>query len=184
MIAGVDEVGRGPLAGPVVAAAVILDPENPVSGLKDSKKLSERRREALDAEIREKAIAFAIGRAEPEEIDQVNILRASLLAMQRAVVALQQLPTRVLVDGIHAPEIGLPVETIVKGDSKIAEISAASIIAKVLRDREMILLGEQYPQYGFASHKGYPTRAHIEAIREFGVLPVHRKSFRPVAENL
>jgi len=184
MIAGVDEVGRGPLAGPVIAAAVILDPARPIEGLKDSKKLSEKRRNELDLLIRTQALAFAIGRAEAEEIDRINILQASLLAMQRAIEALGEMPDRVLVDGIHAPLVRMPVETVIKGDSKIAEISAASIIAKVARDREMMQFNEVYPEYGFASHKGYPTRLHLEAIREHGVLPIHRKSFRPVRENL
>jgi len=184
MIAGVDEVGRGPLAGSVIAAAVILDPARPIDGLKDSKKLSEKRRDELDLVIRERAIAFAIGRAEAEEIDQINILQASLLAMKRAIEALEKTPVRVLVDGVHAPLVTMPVETIIKGDSKIPEISAASIIAKVARDREMMQFDEVYPEYGFASHKGYPTRFHLEAIREYGVLPIHRKSFRPVRENL
>lgn len=184
MIAGVDEVGRGPLAGPVIAAAVILDPAQPIDGLKDSKKLSEKRRNELDEQIRERALAFAIGRAEAEEIDQVNILQASLLAMKRAIEALESVPDRVLVDGIHAPDVNIRVETFIKGDSRIPEISAASIIAKVARDREMVQLDELYPEYGFASHKGYPTRLHIEAIRMHGVLPIHRKSFRPVAQNL
>lgn len=184
MIAGVDEVGRGPLAGPVIAAAVILDPDRPIEGLRDSKKLSEKRRDELDQVIREQALAFAIGRAEAEEIDRINILQASLLAMKRAIEALEKTPARVLVDGIHAPLVIMPVETIIKGDSKIPEISAASIIAKVARDREMMRFDEVYPEYGFASHKGYPTRLHLEAIRTYGVLPIHRKSFRPVAENL
>lgn len=184
MIAGVDEVGRGPLAGPVIAAAVILDPARPIDGLKDSKKLSEKRRNELDQVIRGQALAFAIGRAEAEEIDRINILQASLLAMKRAIEALEEMPDRVLVDGIHAPLVTMSVETIIKGDSKIAEISAASIIAKVARDREMMQFDEVYPEYGFASHKGYPTRLHLEAIRKHGVLPIHRKSFRPVRENL
>lgn len=184
MIAGVDEVGRGPLAGPVIAAAVILDPARPIEGLKDSKKLSEKRRDELDEQIRDRALAFAIGRAEPGEIDQINILQASLLAMKRAIETLESVPDKVLVDGIHAPVVEMSVETVIRGDSKIPEISAASIIAKVARDREMVQLDELYPEYGFASHKGYPTRFHIEAIRMHGVLPIHRKSFRPVAQNL
>lgn len=184
MIAGVDEAGRGPLAGPVMAAAVILDPDRPIEGLKDSKKLSPRKREQLAELIRERALAYAVCRAEVEEIDRLNILKASLLAMQRALQALDIEPGKVLVDGIHAPDTIWPVETIVKGDDKIPEIAAASILAKVMRDREMLELDSKYPQYGFARHKGYPTRLHIEALREFGVSPVHRKSFRPVAENL
>jgi ribonuclease HII len=184
LIAGVDEAGRGPLAGPVVAAAVILDPGKLIAGLKDSKKLTERRREELSELIREHALAFAIGRAEPEEIDRINILQATLLAMKRAVEALPVKPARVLVDGTHAPTVRLPVETIIRGDDKIEQIAAASIIAKVARDAEMRLLDKIYPDYGFAGHKGYPTRIHIDAIRRYGVLPIHRKSFRPVAENL
>jgi ribonuclease HII len=184
MIAGVDEAGRGPLAGPVMAAAVILDPERPIEGLKDSKKLSAKKRERIAELIQERALAYAVCCAEVEEIDRLNILRASLLAMERALASLALSPGRVLVDGTHAPESIWPVETIIKGDDKIPEIAAASILAKVMRDREMLRLDHQFPQYGFAQHKGYPTKLHIAAIREHGVLPIHRKSFRPVAENL
>lgn len=184
MIAGVDEAGRGPLAGPVVAAAVILDPNHPIDGLRDSKKLSPKRRETLAALIRKHSLSFAVGRAEVEEIDRLNILQASLLAMERALQGLQVDPHLVMVDGIHAPRTVWVVETVIKGDDKIPEIAAASILAKVTRDQEMILLDREHPEYGFARHKGYPTQAHVEAIRQYGVLPVHRKSFRPVAENL
>lgn len=184
MIAGVDEAGRGPLAGPVMAAAVILDPNRPIEGLRDSKKLTAGRREVLAELIQEHALAFAVCSADVEEIDRLNILRASLLAMERAITALEVSPTRVLVDGNQAPDTIWPVETIVKGDDKIQEIAAASILAKVMRDREMLRLDREFPLYGFARHKGYPTKLHIAAIREHGVLPIHRKSFRPVAENL
>ena len=184
MIAGVDEVGRGPLAGPVVAAVVVLDKDRPISGLKDSKKLSAKRREALSLEIKELALDYAFGRAEVDEIDEINILQASLLAMERALLGLSVSPELVMVDGIYAPRTALPVETVIDGDNIIAEISAASILAKVARDEEMILLGKQFPQYGFEKHKGYPTKAHILALREYGVLPMHRRSFRPVAECL
>lgn len=184
MIVGVDEAGRGPLAGPVMAAAVILDPNRPIEGLRDSKKLSANKREALAALIQERALAYAVCHADVEEIDRLNILRASLLAMERALASLEITPARVLVDGNHAPDTIWPVETIIKGDDKIPEIAAASILAKVMRDREMVRLDREFPQYGFARHKGYPTRLHIAAIREYGVLSIHRKSFRPVAENL
>jgi ribonuclease HII len=184
VIAGVDEAGRGPLAGPVMAAAVILDPERPIEGLRDSKKLSAKKRETLAEQILEHALAFAVCRAEVEEIDRLNILRASLLAMERALKSLTIQPGKVLVDGTHAPDSIWPVETIIKGDDKVPEIAAASILAKVMRDREMLRLDREYPEYGFARHKGYPTRLHIEALRQYGVLPIHRKSFRPVAENL
>lgn len=184
MIAGVDEAGRGPLAGPVVAAAVILNPDHPIEGLRDSKKLSAKKRESLAEQIQAHALAFAVCRAEVDEIDRLNILRASLLAMERALKSLAIQPRRVLVDGTHAPESVWPAETIIKGDDKIPEIAAASILAKVVRDREMLRLDLEYPEYGFARHKGYPTRLHIEALRRYGVLPIHRKSFRPVAENL
>ncbi|SES85008.1 ribonuclease HII [Thalassotalea agarivorans] len=183
-IAGVDEVGRGPLVGDVVTAAVILDPDNPIDGLMDSKKLSEKRRAALSEEIREKALAFAIGRATPEEIDTINILHATMLAMQRAVQSLNVEPDYVLVDGNRTPEFGIPAEPVVKGDARVAEISAASILAKVARDEEMIALDKLHPEYGFASHKGYPTKAHLEKIVEHGVLDCYRKSFKPVAQVL
>lgn len=180
LIAGVDEVGRGPLIGAVVTAAVILDPQQPIIGLADSKKLSEKKRLLLAEEIKQKALAWAFGRAEAEEIDQLNILQASLLAMQRAVEALTIQPQLVLVDGNKLPKLAIPAQAIVKGDSLVAEISAASILAKVARDQEMALLDQQYPHYGFAQHKGYPTALHLEKLSEYGVLPQHRRSFAPV----
>ena len=184
MMAGVDEVGRGPLAGPVIAAAVILDPENPIQGLMDSKKISEKKRILLAKEIREKALSWAIGRAENDEIDSINILQASLLAMKRAIESLSIMPELVLVDGIYRPVVDCKVEPIVKGDSKVAAISAASIIAKVARDNEMVALDDQYPGYGFSQHKGYPTKMHINALKELGVSLIHRKSFSPVKRLL
>ena len=180
LICGVDEAGRGPLAGPVSAAAVILDPARPIEGLADSKKLSERQRDRLAPLIRERALAWAVAYAEVEEIDRLNILHASLLAMRRAVAALSVQPQRVLVDGLHCPDTGIPSEAIVQGDSKVAAISAASILAKTARDALMLQLHAQYPYYGFAVHKGYPTAAHLAALREHGVSAVHRKSFKPV----
>jgi ribonuclease HII len=179
---GVDEAGRGPLAGPVSAAAVILDPRFPVVGLADSKKLSERQRDRLAPIIRERALAWAVAWAEVEEIDRLNILQATLLAMRRAVLALKVQPHRVWVDGLYCPEIDIPSEAIVKGDSKIAEISAASILAKTARDALMFELHKKYPCYGFAEHKGYPTVAHLAALRKHGVSVVHRMSFKPVRE--
>lgn len=184
LIAGVDEVGRGPLVGAVVTAAVILDPNNPIEGLADSKKLSEKRRIVLANTIREKALCWALGRAEPEEIDQLNILHATMLAMQRAVAALTVQPDFVLVDGNRIPSLNIPAQAIVKGDSLVAEISAASILAKVARDEEMLLLDKQYPHYGFAKHKGYPTKLHFEMLEKYGITPFHRKSFSPVAKLL
>lgn len=184
IIAGVDEVGRGPLAGPVIAAAVILDPDNPIEGLRDSKKLSEKKRVQLDVIIREKAKAFAIGRAEVDEIDDINILHASMLAMRRAVEQLDITPDHVLVDGNRAPDISYPVTPIVKGDDKEDCIAAASIIAKVLRDNEMLQMHEDYPVYGFDKHKGYPTKVHMQAIKEHGITQHHRQSFRPVREAM
>ncbi|NOX93057.1 MAG: ribonuclease HII [Gammaproteobacteria bacterium] len=183
-VAGVDEVGRGPLAGPVVTAAVILDPERPVSGLADSKVLSEKKREALFEEIQMNAKAWAIGRAEVEEIDKINILQATMLAMQRAVAGLALQPGHVLVDGNRCPELPCTAEAIIKGDGKIPAISAASIIAKVTRDREMVLLDAEYPGYGLAGHKGYPTKAHMAALQDLGVTPIHRRSFAPVRRAL
>lgn len=183
-MAGVDEVGRGPLAGPVIAAAVILDPENPIQGLMDSKKISEKKRILLAKEIREKALSWAMGRAEHDEIDLINILQASLLAMKRAIESLSIMPELVLVDGIYRPDVDCKVEPIVKGDSKVAAISAASIIAKVARDNEMVALDDQYPGYGFSQHKGYPTKMHINALKELGVSLIHRKSFSPVKRLL
>ena len=184
LIAGVDEVGRGPLAGPVVAAAVILDPAHPIAGLADSKTLSPIRREQLATEIRAKALAWALGRAEVAEIDRLNILQASLLAMQRAIAALSIVPEQALVDGNRCPPLACPCRAIVKGDATVPAISAASILAKVARDAEMGELHERYPRYGFAQHKGYPTAAHRDALRRFGPCPEHRRSFAPVAAAL
>jgi len=179
-IAGVDEVGRGPLVGSVVTAAVILDPNQPILGLMDSKKLSEKKREALSAEIQKKALAFCIAEASAAEIDHINILQATMLAMQRAVEGLKITPDLVQVDGNRCPDIALPCEAIVKGDSLVAEISAASILAKVYRDQQMVALDRAYPQYGFARHKGYPTKAHRQALLAFGAISEHRRSFKPV----
>jgi ribonuclease HII len=183
-VAGVDEVGRGPLVGAVVTAAVILDPARPIDGLADSKALSDKRRRALAAEIEEKALCFAYGRAEPEEIDRLNILHASLLAMQRAVAALAIAPQHVLVDGNRAPAFACPATAVVKGDARVAAISAASILAKVRRDAEMEALHERHPQYGFDRHKGYPTADHFAALEAHGPLPLHRRSFAPVRTAL
>lgn len=184
-IAGVDEAGRGPLVGTVVAAAVILDPNNPIAGLNDSKKLSEKKREKLFIEIQEKALAWAIAEASPTEIDELNILQASLLAMRRAVEALQVQPDQVLVDGNKIPQgLNMPCEAVVGGDALHAEISAASILAKVTRDRQMLELDQKFPQFGFAKHKGYPTKAHFEAIALHGVTTEHRRSFGPVRKAL
>jgi len=180
LIAGVDEVGRGPLAGAVVAAAVILDPKNPIDGLTDSKKLTANKRELLSNEIKSKALSWALGRAEVEEIDRVNILNASLLAMKRAVESLSRQPEHCLIDGNKCPDLRCTAEAIVKGDLKEPAISAASIIAKVARDNEMAKYDEVYPGYGFAKHKGYPTRAHMESLQMLGVTSIHRKSFAPV----
>lgn len=184
LIAGVDEVGRGPLAGPVVSAAVILGKDHGIEGLTDSKKLSPSRREVLSEQIKTQAISWALGRAEVEEIDQLNILQASLLSMQRAVEALETQPTKVLVDGNRLPKLMLPAEAIIKGDLYIEEISAASIIAKVSRDNEMQVAAETYPEYGFESHKGYPTAKHLAAIEKHGISIIHRKSFAPVKKQL
>ena len=184
LICGVDEVGRGPLAGPVVAAAVILDPRNPIDGLNDSKKLSEKRRERLYVEIHERALAFAVGRAEVEEIDAINILQASLLAMKRAVEGLSLAPGHVLVDGNRLPQLSCSAEAIIGGDGSEPCISAASIIAKVTRDREMVALDGVYPGYGFARHKGYPTKIHLQALQEQGITKIHRRSFGPVKRLL
>lgn len=183
-IAGVDEVGRGPLAGPVVAAAVVLDPEYPIDGLDDSKKLSEKKRERLYEQILERALAWALGRAEVAEIDRINILQASLLAMQRAVKQLTPPPEFVLVDGNRCPELSCPSRAIVKGDSRVKAISAASIVAKVSRDREMVALDADYPGYGLAGHKGYPSKAHLEALEQLGVTAIHRRSYAPVRRML
>ncbi|HEQ1857986.1 TPA: ribonuclease HII [Providencia alcalifaciens] len=184
LIAGVDEVGRGPLVGAVVTAAVILDPNNPIEGLADSKKLSEKKREKLFDEIKEKALCWCIGRAEPEEIDQLNILHATMLAMQRAIEGLSIQPEFVLVDGNRCPKLTMPSQAVVKGDSLVQEISAASILAKVVRDREMVELDKAFPEYGFAKHKGYPTAYHLEKLAEFGATEFHRKSFAPVRRAL
>jgi ribonuclease HII len=195
-IAGVDEVGRGPLVGDVVTAAVILDPDNPIEGLMDSKKLSEKKRNLLSIEIKEKAIAWSLGRANPQEIDTLNILHATMLAMQRAVSGLNVEPDFVLVDGNRCPTFlanastteqqsnKIASQAVVKGDARVAEISAASIIAKVARDNEMIALDKLHPEYGFAKHKGYPTKLHLEKIIELGVLDCYRQSFKPVARVL
>ncbi|HEY5604025.1 MAG TPA: ribonuclease HII [Gammaproteobacteria bacterium] len=184
LIAGVDEVGRGPLAGPVVTAAVILDNNHPIAGLTDSKKLSEAQREALAKEIKQKAIAWSLGRAEVHEIDAINILQASLLAMQRAVAGLTPQPDYVLVDGNRCPGFHCPAEAIIKGDLLVPQISAASIIAKVARDQEMRELDQQYPGYGLYRHKGYPTRVHIAALEKLGVSAIHRRSYGPVKKHL
>ncbi len=184
LIAGIDEVGRGPLVGAVVTAAVILDPHRPIAGLADSKTLSEKKRLLLEAEIKQNALAWALGRAEPEEIDRLNILQATMLAMQRAVKRLKIQPHFVLVDGNRAPLFDMPAQAVVKGDSLVAEISAASILAKVARDREMQELDRLYPQYAFARHKGYPTKLHLEKLAQFGPLAQHRRSFSPVRKLL
>lgn len=182
LIAGVDEVGRGPLAGAVVTAAVIL--KEPIEGLADSKKLSPKKRKFLSLQIQEQALAFAYGRAEVEEIDALNIHQATLLAMRRAVEALPVKPDEVFVDGAHAPILEVPCRAIIQGDSLISEISAASILAKVLRDEEMEALDVLYPGYGFADHKGYPTAAHREALVRLGPCVIHRRSYAPVAALL
>lgn len=181
-IAGVDEAGRGPLAGPVFAAAVILDPNKSIKGLADSKQLTAKKREYLANKIQEVAKAWTVARAEVAEIDQLNIFHASLLAMQRAVLALALLPNLVLVDGKYCPKLDCPTEAIIKGDEKVAVISAASILAKVHRDAEMRLLDAQYPGYGFAQHKGYTTTQHLLALKELGPSGIHRRSFAPVKQ--
>ena len=183
-ICGVDEAGRGPLVGSVVAGAVVLDPNNPIAGLKDSKKLTPAKREYLYEQIMLKAKAWGIGEASPEEIDQINILQATMLAMRRAVEDLASRlgswPDKALIDGNRCPELPIPAEAIVKGDTKEPAISAGSILAKVTRDRQMAILHERFPQYGFAQHMGYPTAAHFAALKEFGVCEEHRRSFSPV----
>lgn len=184
LVCGIDEAGRGPLAGPVVAAAVILDPARPIPGLNDSKKLSEKKRQALAALIRERALAWAVAEATVEEIDHLNILHATMLAMQRAVAGLAVTPASALVDGNRCPKLAMPVEAVVKGDGKIASIAAASILAKTVRDDGMLALHAQYPQYGFDRHMGYPTAAHFAALETHGTSPVHRRSFGPVAKQL
>jgi ribonuclease HII len=180
IVAGLDEVGRGCIAGPVFAAAVILDSGKPISGLTDSKKLTAQRRERLATLIRSNALDYALGRAEPSEIDRLNILQASLLAMARAVAMLHCKPDWVKVDGVFYPPISYPGEAVIRGDLHIAEISAASILAKVARDREMLLLDALYPGYGFAEHKGYPTTKHLERLQTLGATELHRKTFAPV----
>lgn len=184
LYAGCDEVGRGPLAGDVVAAAVILDPENPIIGLDDSKKLTEKKRNQLFDEIQAKAKSWCIARASVAEIDTLNILQASLLAMTRAVEGLSIEPEHVLVDGNKLPRWKYTAEAVVKGDSRVAAISAASILAKVTRDREMVALDKIYPGYGFADHKGYPTKVHMDALERLGITPIHRKSYAPVRARI
>jgi ribonuclease HII len=184
LLAGVDEVGRGPLAGDVVAAAVILNPAQPVEGLRDSKKLSEKRREELAIEIKANVIAWAIGRASVAEIDELNILHATMLAMHRAVQALQVQPEYVLVDGNRLPQWSYHSDAVVKGDDKVPAIAAASILAKVQRDGEMVEMDRRYPGYGLAKHKGYPTAAHLKALKELGVTEIHRRSYAPVKDLL
>lgn len=182
--AGVDEAGRGPLAGPVVAAAVIIDPRRPIAGLADSKTISQGRRQMLAAKITECAAGWALGEASAAEIDELNILAATLLAMQRAVAALDPQPELVLVDGPHCPSLACTAKAIVRGDAKVPSISAASILAKVARDAQMVALADVYPDYGFQRHKGYPTREHLRALARHGVTPQHRRSFRPVRQHL
>jgi ribonuclease HII len=180
VICGVDEAGRGPLAGPVFAAAVILDPARPIAGLRDSKKLSEMRRELLAVQIKEGALAWSIAQSSEQEIDEMNILQASMLAMRRAIDGLKVLPTLALVDGNRCPVVSIRSEAIVKGDDKVPAISAASILAKTARDAALVALHMQYPNYGFDQHKGYPTELHLERLRLHGVSPVHRRSYAPV----
>lgn len=184
LVCGIDEAGRGPLAGPVVAAAVILDPARPIPGLNDSKKLSEKKREALAVLVRERAVAWAVAEATVEEIDRLNILHATMLAMQRAVAGLAVRPTSAMVDGNRCPKLDIPAEAVVKGDGKIASIAAASILAKTVRDAGMLALHAQYPMYSFDRHMGYPTAAHFQALEDHGASPVHRRSFGPVAKQL
>ena len=184
LFAGCDEVGRGPLAGDVVAAAVILDPDNPILGLDDSKKLTEKKRELLFEEIKLKAKSWCVARASVAEIDSINILQASLLAMSRAVQGLHIQPEHVLVDGNKLPKWNYPAEAVVKGDSRVAAISAASILAKVVRDREMVEFDKHYPGYGLAGHKGYPTKVHMAALDKLGITPIHRTSFAPVRAKI
>jgi len=182
LLAGVDEAGRGPLVGNVVAAAVILDQKNPVAGLADSKKLSAKRRESLAIQIRESAIAWSVISIDAAEIDRINILQATMLAMKQAVEQLAVPPQHVFIDGNRCPDINVPATAIVKGDARVAEISAASILAKVERDAQMLVLHEAYPQYGFDKHKGYPTASHMAALAEYGPCPEHRNSYKPVRE--
>jgi len=182
LVAGVDEVGRGPLCGAVVTAAVILDPNRPILGLNDSKKLTEARREKLFDEICEKALSWHIARAEVEEIDKLNILHATMLAMQRAIEGLHITPKMAMIDGNRCPKLTMPAEAVVKGDSKVPAIAAASILAKVSRDREMAAFELIYPGYGIGGHKGYPTPVHLEALARLGPTPIHRRSFAPVRQ--
>jgi len=184
LICGVDEAGRGPLWGAEFAAAVILDEKRPILGLNDSKKLSAKKREQLTLEIKQKALAWAVARAEVEEIDRINILQASLLAMRRAVESLTVKPTEVLVDGNRCPDLMLPTRAIVRGDATVAQIAAASILAKTARDADMLLLHGTYPHYGFDRHKGYPTADHLAALQRHGISPIHRRSFGPVSALL
>lgn len=184
LVAGVDEVGRGPLIGPVVAAAVILDPKQPIVGLTDSKKLSEKKREAFYQEITEKALAYCIAQASVAEIDELNILHASMLAMQRAVSGLRVQPHKAFIDGNRCPELTCSAEAVIGGDLLVPEISAASIIAKVHRDRHMLEMDNQYPGYDLAANKGYPTKTHLAALQKLGVTPAHRRSFGPVRRLL
>lgn len=184
MICGVDEAGRGPLAGAVFAAAVILDPTRPIVGLADSKKLSEKKRDTLALSIKQHALAWCIASASAEEIDAINILQASLLAMKRAIEGLSLQPSQVLVDGLYCPDTVFSSQAIVQGDSKVAEISAASILAKTARDAEMLQLHALYPQYGFDKHKGYPVPLHLAALATHGISPVHRRSYAPVKKYL
>ncbi len=184
LICGVDEAGRGPLAGAVFAAAVILNPEKPIIGLADSKKLSEKKRDLLAEQIKEHALAWAVASCSAQEIDEINILQASLLAMKRAVEALKLQPSEALVDGLHCPKLSIATRAIVKGDSKEACISAASILAKTARDAELYILDRQYPEYGFAKHKGYPTPLHMEMLQKHGVSDIHRKTYAPVKKLL
>ena len=184
LIAGVDEVGRGPLVGDVVTAAVILDPSKPIDGLTDSKKLSEKKRQRLSDQIKENALAWSIGRADPSEIDELNILHATMLAMQRAVAHLSVQPEFVLIDGNRCPELPFPSQAVVKGDLVVPEISAASILAKVARDKEMEELDDIHPEFGFAKHKGYPTKLHFEMLAKYGPTAHHRRSFKPVRQAL
>ena len=184
LIAGVDEAGRGPLIGSVVAAAVILDPSLPIEGLNDSKKLTAKKREKLFEEIQQKALAWSIAEASHEEIDEINILQATMLAMQRAVARLKVQADLVRIDGNRCPDLSLPCEAVIGGDALHQEISAASILAKVARDRQMQALDAEYPAYGFAKHNGYPTKAHLEAIEAHGVLAQHRRSYKPIRQIL
>ncbi|RSD31776.1 ribonuclease HII [Vibrio pectenicida] len=184
VIAGVDEVGRGPLVGDVVTAAVILDPNQPIGGLNDSKKLTEKKRLALFPEILDKSLSWAVGRCSHDEIDQYNILNATMIAMQRAIESLNVIPDLALIDGNRVPQLVMDAQAVVKGDMRVAEISAASIIAKVIRDQEMEELDKLHPEFGFAKHKGYPTKAHFEAIEKYGVIEQHRRSFKPVKKAL